>query len=201
MIKLMESLPRTLYVACSGGVDSMAALDFLRRNHTVAVAYFDHASDNSVDTLKFVQEYCDSQRIPLAIGSITRDRIKSESLEEYWRNQRYEFLDGLGETVVTAHHLDDAVETWVFGSLNGQPKLPQLHRGNIVRPFLGTRKFDLHKWCITHNVPWIEDTSNEKLELTRNYIRKELIPHVLKVNPGIHKMIKKRLQDRQEHAI
>jgi len=201
MIKLMEKLPRELYVACSGGVDSMAALDFLRRNHTVAAAYFDHGSDNSKDSLQFVQSYCDTENIPLVIGTVNKERGRNESLEAYWRDQRYGFLDALGETVVTAHHLDDAVETWVWGSLNGQPKLPQLHRGNVVRPFLGTRKFELRNWCAQRDIPWIEDTSNEKLELTRNYIRKELMPHVLKVNPGIHKMIMKRLHDQKERAI
>ena len=201
MIKLMEKLPREFYVACSGGVDSMAALDFLRRNHTVAAAYFDHGSDNSKDSLQFVQRYCDTENIPLVTGTVNRERRRNESLEAYWREQRYEFLDGLGETVVTAHHLDDAVETWVWGSLNGQPKLPQLHRGNVVRPFLGTRKQELWNWCAHRNIPWIEDTSNEKLELTRNYIRKEMMPHVLKVNPGIHKMIMKRLHDQKERAI
>lgn len=201
MIKLMNKLPRHIYVACSGGVDSMAALDFLRRNHQVVVAYFDHAADNSNESLRFVEQYCSKQDIPIVIGSVSRPRYKSESLEEYWREERYAFFEKLSETVVVAHHLDDAVETWLWGSINGQPKLPELHRGNVVRPFLTTRKADLVAWCESHSVPWIEDTSNANLDFTRNYIRKELMPHVLKVNPGIHKTIKKRLQEKHNDAI
>ena len=197
MIKLLEKLPRTLYVACSGGVDSMAALDFLRRNHQVGVAFFDHGTDTSRDALAFIRPYCETNDISLSIGSITRDRLKTESLEEYWRVQRYGFLDSLQETVVTAHHLDDAVETWVWSSLHGQSKLPHIRRGNVVRPFLGTRKHELRNWCIYRNIPWIEDASNEKLEFTRNYIRKEMMPHILRVNPGIYKTVRKKLQDQR----
>ena len=33
LIKLQGKLPRKISVAVSGGVDSMVALDFLKRNH------------------------------------------------------------------------------------------------------------------------------------------------------------------------
>lgn len=201
MIKLMDKLPRHIYVACSGGVDSMAALDFLRRNHQITVAYFDHAADNSRDAFMHVEKYCADHGIPVVIGTASRLRHKDESLEEYWREERYAFFDKLVETVVVAHHLDDAVETWLWGSINGQPKLPELRRGNVIRPFLCTRKEDLVAWCENHSVTWVDDTSNTNLDFTRNYIRRELMPHVLKVNPGIHKTIKKRLQEKHKDAI
>ena len=124
----------------------MAALDFLRRNHTVSAAYFDHGSDNSKDALAFVQRYCDTEHIPLVIGTVNKERGRNESVEAYWRDQRYGFLDALSATVVTAHHLDDAVETWVWGSLNGQPKLPQLHRGTQPLP-LRRHEFSFHCDC------------------------------------------------------
>ena len=63
----MEKLPREFYVACSGGVDSMAALDFLRRNHTVSAAYFDHGSDNSKDALAHAAEF--ARRVQTEAGS------------------------------------------------------------------------------------------------------------------------------------
>jgi asparagine synthetase B (glutamine-hydrolysing) len=37
MIKIQGKLPRSVYVACSGGADSMAIVDFLSRNHDVEV--------------------------------------------------------------------------------------------------------------------------------------------------------------------
>jgi tRNA(Ile)-lysidine synthase len=49
-----------------------------------------------------------------------------------------------------------------------------------------------------HNVPWIEDDSNADTCYARNYIRHEMMPHVLKINPGIHKTIAKKVTDDYE---
>ena len=100
--------------------------------------------------------------------------------------------------MVTAHHLDDAVETWVWSSLHGQPKLPSIARDNILRPFMSTRKTELVKWCNKHAVSWVDDHSNHDTRFTRNYIRHVMMPHVLRVNPGIHKLVRKRLTSAAE---
>jgi tRNA(Ile)-lysidine synthase len=70
-------------------------------------------------------------------------------------------------------------------------------RNNVLRPFLTTRKSEFIRWCIHHNVPWIEDHSNMDTKYTRNYIRNEMMPHVLKVNPGIHTLVKKIVESKQ----
>lgn len=193
MIKLLGKLPRQLYVACSGGVDSMAALDFLSRNHEVTVAFFDHGTTASLEALRFLRRYCDHKGLDLVDGAVMRARRKDESLEEYWRDERYRYFDHLGGTVVTAHHLDDAVETWIWSSLHGQPKLPQYSRGKVLRPFMLNTKQDLMDWATFKSVPFYTDESNYDTRFTRNYIRHEMMDHVLRVNPGIQKTIKKKL--------
>lgn len=171
----------------------MAALNFLRRNHRVNAAFFDHGTETSQRAWEFLKGYCKDNDIGLVSATISKLKLNSLSQEEHWRNERYKFLDSIGHPVVTAHHLDDAVETWVWSSMHGTAKLPQIVRGNVIRPFLATRKQDLVNWCVNHNVPWVEDASNLDTKFTRNYIRNEMMPHVLRVNPGIHKMLKKRL--------
>ena len=57
MIKLQGKLPRKIYVACSGGIDSMAALDFLKRNHDVFVLYFNHGTHHGMKAMKFLDKY------------------------------------------------------------------------------------------------------------------------------------------------
>jgi tRNA(Ile)-lysidine synthase len=64
-------------------------------------------------------------------------------------------------------------------------------RDNVLRPFLTTPKAEFSKWCRQHNLEWCEDASNRNIQYTRNYIRHEMMPHVLKVNPGIDTMVKK----------
>ena len=191
MIKLLVPLPKNITIACSGGVDSMAALDFLSKKHNVTVAFYHHGTKTSDEAMAFVAKYCTEKNIPIYYGMISGEKPKDKSLEEYWRDMRYKFLANCGETVVSGHHLDDAVETYLWGCMHGTPKVPQIYKSNVVRPFLTTRKQELIDWCVRKNVPWIEDKSNQNTDFTRNYIRKELMPHALHVNPGLHKVVKK----------
>jgi tRNA(Ile)-lysidine synthase len=193
MIKLQGKLPRHLFLACSGGIDSMAALDFLRRNHEVTVCYFDHGTDHSRRAFDFLVEYTALQGLPLMHSKILRDKNKDESWEEFWRNQRYQFLHKLRGPVVTAHHLDDCVETWIMSSLHGTGKWIPYRRDNVIRPFRLNRKRELELWADLKGVPYLEDDSNKDTCYTRNYVRHEMMPHVLRVNPGIHKTIRKKV--------
>jgi tRNA(Ile)-lysidine synthase len=193
MINLATKLPRKIYVACSGGVDSMAALDFLSRNHDVTVAYFDHYTEHGMMAKHWVWKYCQTKNIPFVFDELKSKKPSGVSSEEHWRNQRYAWFDTLQSTVVTAHHLDDAVETWVWSSMHGQPKLPQLRRGNVIRPFLTTEKQELMNWCIKNNVPWLDDLTNLDTKYMRNFVRHQAMPIVQKINPGIKKVIKKKI--------
>jgi tRNA(Ile)-lysidine synthase len=191
MIKLLVPLPKQITIACSGGVDSMAAVDFLSRKHDITVAFYHHGTKTSDEAMEFVARYCTDKNIPVLYGIISGEKPKDKSLEEHWRDMRYGFLSNCGELVVSAHHLDDSVETYLWGCMHGTPKVPQIYKSNVVRPFLTTPKQELIDWCIRKNVPWIEDKSNDNTDFTRNYIRKELMPHALRVNPGLHKVVKK----------
>ena len=190
MIKLTVPLPKNITIAFSGGVDSCAIVDFLSRKHNITCAFFHHGTKDSDRANEFVAKFCTERNIPLLWGSLRWEKGTKESQEEYWRRERYDFLKDLGP-VITAHHLDDCVETYIWSSLHGTPKVIPLTRGNVLRPFLTTRKQDFIYWCESHNVPWIEDQSNKNSRYMRNYIRNELMPHVLKVNPGIHTLVRK----------
>jgi tRNA(Ile)-lysidine synthase len=190
MIKLLFPMPKSVTVAFSGGVDSVAVVDFLSKKHDVTCAFFHHRTDNSERAFKFVARFCTERNIPLLLGMMCNVRPKDMSHEEFWREERYGFLSTLGP-VITAHHLDDCVETYLWSSLHGKPKVPNLVRGNIIRPFLTTPKSEFLSWCERKGLEWCEDLSNEDERYTRNYIRKHLVPHALHVNPGLHKTVKK----------
>ena len=197
MIKILGSIPRKITVACSGGVDSMVLLDFLRRNHTVEAAFFNHGTESSKLAQEFLSEFCSRTEIKLHLGLIsTTSRGPGQSPEEFWREERYRFLEQF-ESVATAHHLDDVAETWVWSSLHGTSSLIPYRRGNVFRPLLLNRKYDLEDWARRKNVEWIEDNSNNDTGYTRNYIRHELMAGVLRVNPGIHTMLRKKWEQRQ----
>jgi tRNA(Ile)-lysidine synthase TilS/MesJ len=42
---------------------------------------------------------------------------------------------------------------------------------------------------------WVEDPSNVDYKFKRNYIRWNLLPEALAVNPGLYKVIAKRIKD------
>jgi len=197
MLKLQGKLPREVYVACSGGIDSMAALDFLCNNHTVTLTFFDHGTETSKQALEFVSQQAVNYNVSFIYGSIPKQDIKvsGESWEEYWRIKRYEYFHSINAPIITAHHLDDCVETWVWSSMHGTGKIIPYANKNVIRPFRMTRKRDFELWANLKNVPHVEDDSNADVCYTRNYIRHEMMPHVLRVNPGIHKTILKKVRD------
>ncbi len=196
MIRLLGKIPDTVYVAVSGGSDSMAVLDFLNNGkREVAAIYFNHKTAHGEDAKRFVRDYCMRKCIPLIDGKIRREKKKVESLEEYWRNERYLFFKEQAAPVVTAHHLDDVVEWWVYSCLHGEGQLIpyENEKYGVIRPFLTTTKEDLTMWNKKHDVPFIEDPSNQKSDHMRNFIRNEMMSQILHVNPGISKVVKKKV--------
>jgi tRNA(Ile)-lysidine synthase len=194
MITMSLKLPRTIAVAVSGGVDSVAALHFLSRNHNVTIVHVDHNEGNSDTSAAFVRALAQKYECPIITKRITSTRHAGVSPEEFWRNERYNLFHQIPQTVVTAHTLDDCVETWLWSSLHGNSKLIPFTNDNVVRPFLATRKQDFVEYAKRHQLSWVEDESNNDLSLIRNYIRKELMPHALRVNPGLYKTILKKVK-------
>jgi tRNA(Ile)-lysidine synthase len=197
MIQIQGKLDREVYIACSGGVDSMAVVDFLMKNHKINLMFFDHGTETSKEAHDFLSErfYAPTTygSMKLEIGNITRPKAKSESWEEYWRTQRYEWFHSFDVPIITCHHLDDCVETWIWSSMHGEGKIIPYANKNVIRPFRANRKSEFANWCRNKNVPWVEDTSNEDTGYMRNFIRHEIVPKALVVNPGLHKVVRKKV--------
>lgn len=197
MIQIQGKLDREVHIGVSGGVDSMAIVDFLSKNHKVNLMFFNHGTETSREALDFIQDqYYPSMKLAgmkLYVGSISRQKESSESWEEYWRNQRYEWFHSYEYPIITCHHLDDCVETWIFNSLHGEGRIIPYSNKNVIRPFRANRKSEFTNWCRNRNVPWVEDSSNEDTKYMRNFIRHEIAPKALVVNPGLHKVIRKKV--------
>ena len=194
LIKLQGKLPRKISVAVSGGVDSMVALDFLKRNHVITVLHYNHGTGHSDEAEAFVTRYCRDNGIPFLKDKCKVTAPLGRSRECFWREQRYKFFDKHNNyPLITAHTLDDCVENWIFTSLNGDSRVIPYRRNHVIRPFRKTRKRDLELWANLNNVPYITDPSNNDTIFRRNYIRHKLMPHALEVNPGLYKMISKRV--------
>ena len=196
MIKVLGEIPDKVYIAVSGGLDSMACLDFIRRskNRNIKVLHFNHSTEYSNKAEALVKKICSKVGLELIVGNISSSKKKGESQEEYWRRERYTFFNQFSDRkIITCHHLNDQVENYIFTMLNGNEMLIPYKRGNFIRPFLTTKRVDLESWVENKNVDYIEDPSNFDTRYSRNLIRHDIIPMTKMINPGIEKVIKKKV--------
>tara|TARA_Y100001937_G_C6985588_1_gene269758 strand:+ start:47 stop:649 length:603 start_codon:yes stop_codon:yes gene_type:complete len=195
MIRIINKIPTNLVIACSGGIDSMVFSHFLAEGRrSIRLAYFDHDTSHSKNAQKFVEDYANTNNLDLFIGKIKGTK-KKRSMEEFWRDERYSFFNRINsQFIITCHHLDDAVETWVMSALHGKCKLiPYQRPPNIYRPFLMTSKKSIKEYAERKSIKWVEDPSNNTTQYMRNHVRHTLMPGILKVNPGIRTTIRKKM--------
>lgn len=209
MIHLLGEIPRTVYLAFSGGVDSLAVAHFLKQGgRDVSLLHFNHGCEYSDDIEAKCRHIAEYLELPLSVGVIANpEPPPGESLEAYWRRERYRFFrvfacgpDFPHQKVITCHHLDDAVESWVWSSLHGNPHLIQRDYKFLIRPFLLTEKADFVNYAERHRLVAVDDPYNRDNRLTRNYIRCNLLPHAYHVNPGLKKVIKKKYLNNESQA-
>lgn len=196
-------LKKEVMVACSGGIDSMAIVDFLSRKHNVTIVHYHHGNEQSDVEYEFVEKYAKDKGFKFLVGfNKDKEKPKNMSIEDYWRVKRYGFFHSIEGDIISGHHLNDVVETWVWSSMHGEGKIIPYRNKNVIRPFMATEKKDFEYWVDTRNVPFIVDPSNyEDLKRTRNYIRNVMMENVLKINPGINKTICKKVLTQYESCV
>ncbi|ULG71856.1 tRNA lysidine(34) synthetase TilS [Macrococcus brunensis] len=177
-------------VAVSGGVDSMVLLDKVRRSghyKTLSILHVHHGLRAESDAeAAMIVEYCGQYELPFHMTRVPSDYFNPDrSIQNEARDFRYRFFDNMSlhfDCLLTAHHRDDQIETVLFRLFTGRSQLQplgisQLDRGYpVYRPLLRDSKASLYHYAARHQVPFMEDTSNEKSDYTRNAIRHQLIP-------------------------
>ena len=128
-----------LLLAVSGGVDSMVLLDLVLANHpreNIVVAHFDHSLrgvESDEDRL-FIAKLCNKRNVHFEVEKMDISTLAQEekmSIEMAARKYRYMFLHEIAEKyqakyILTAHHLDDRIETAMFNLIRGS-KLGGIH--------------------------------------------------------------------------
>lgn len=165
-------------VAVSGGVDSMVLLDMMVRSgkHDIIVAHFDHGirPDSHLDA-QLVKEAAQKYVLPF---EMLREELGSRASEALARERRYAFLQDLANkhnaVIVTAHHLDDLVETIAINVYRGTGwrGVAVLDAGHI-RPLIDMEKADLIAYARRHKISWREDSTNQSDTYLRNRIRQK----------------------------
>ena len=194
-------------VGVSGGPDSLSLLSYLEsRRKELSIEIFalhlDHMfrGEESYRELKFVEQFCESRKIPFYAERINITKELEEAgggLQEVSRRIRYEFFErGLekfsANKLALAHHGDDQIETvmmqLVKGSSNrmGIPVCRAFGKREIIRPLLCINKEMIEAYCLHHELDPCRDPSNEKPVYTRNRYRLELLPFLKEENRKVH---------------
>ena len=180
-------------LALSGGLDSMVLLTLmhahLSNKYKMRAIHVNHNLHENSDTWSiFCKEQCEKMNIELIIKSI-HPESDGFGLEANARDQRYRVIrESLhsNETLLTAHHKDDQLETILFrifrgtgvDGLRGIIRFRDDGINIIFRPLLNYSKADLEHYASIKDIEWIDDISNEDSSFDRNYIRNHLTPKI-----------------------
>jgi tRNA(Ile)-lysidine synthase len=190
--RALEKAQRVV-LAVSGGRDSMALLRaaiHAAPGQIAGVATFDHGTGaHAKAATELVVETCASHGIPCSAGCAPADTPHTEA---GWRVARWRYLREtaarLAARVVTAHTLDDQLETLIIRILRhaGARGLAGLDAdGTAVHPWLAVHRASVLDYAAWHGVAYLEDPSNQSRAFLRNRVRLDLLPALLRARPAL----------------
>ena len=180
-------------VAISGGVDSMVLANlFLINNLKFSIAHcnFQLRGKESDDDELFINKWCSEKDVKLYNKKFTTEDYcinNKLTIQMGARELRYEWFRELIDNekhdfIVTAHHIDDQLETFIINSIRGTGidglvGIPD-KINKIVRPLLMISKDQIIEYSKVNKINYREDSSNDKEDYLRNKIRHSVIPYL-----------------------
>jgi tRNA(Ile)-lysidine synthase len=195
-----------VFVAVSGGIDSMVLLHLFRSTGykvTAVHVNFGLRGRESDEDEMFVKEHCERW----AIGFLSRHVLtknyatdKGVSIQMAARELRYEWFSELtmstpGSVLATAHHINDSGETMLLNLVRGTGidglTGIQLQNNNVIRPLAFATRKDINDYAAEHQVVWREDESNLDDHYQRNFLRHRVMSLLKQINPSLDETLSK----------
>ena len=193
-----------LFLACSGGVDSVVLAHLL---HAAGFSFellhcnFNLRGEESMRDESFVRKLAEELNVAVFVKSFD---TKSEmallgmGVQEADRKLRYDWFSeminsknerGVNALLLTAHHLNDQAETIAMNFFRGTG-IAGMHGmsnkiNHVVRPLLSISRKEILDYASLHSIIWAEDSSNDDVHYTRNLFRHDILPAVKKVFPAV----------------
>lgn len=185
-------------MACSGGLDSVVLahlcasynLDF-----SLAHCNFKLRGEESEKDEDLVRKLGEQLGKEIFVTSFDTHGYMAQhrtNLQIAARELRYNWFSQIMEnhhikTLVTAHHADDSLETFIINlsrgtGIEGLSGIPSL-TNTISRPLLQFSRTEIKKYAEANAIHWREDASNENTKYLRNNIRHNIIPKLKELNP------------------
>ena len=209
----------TLLLSVSGGQDSMALLQLiydLRRLYEweIFIWHGDHGwHDQSHQICEELKIWCERKELTFFYQRTNKNKVSSEEDARDWRYEELvkqaKILSNNNPSqpcnhILTGHTGSDRAETFIMnlargahiGGLSSLRECREIGENiQLIRPILNFSREETINICKKMKIPiWI-DPSNENKELTRNRIRKEILPVLETLHGGCTMRIAK-LADR-----
>jgi len=201
--KLLDKEDRVV-AALSGGPDSTALLVALAQiskllDFSIIVAHYNHGlrGTSSDEDEKYSQELAKKLGLIFVSGKMDQKlRQKGKSPEDFYRQQRYQFLDKVAEDynaqkIALGHNIQDQAETVLLNLLRGSglgglKGILPMREGKFIRPLIEVSRPEIIAFLSEAGISYCHDSSNQSRVHLRNKIRFELIPYLKeKYNPRI----------------
>lgn len=187
-------------VGVSGGVDSMSLIFLLLQVKEIDKnkLHIVHINHHLRSTANLDQQLVEDFSAEYQLDAIFFDWQPTQTdIENQAREFRYQSFNQVAAqfqnpVIITAHHLDDQVETFLMKLVRGGDwrqlagiQVESLKDDfRIYRPLLNFQKSDLIQFAFERNLKWMEDQTNLDAEYTlRNKLRNQTIPELNQLNP------------------
>ncbi len=180
-----------ILLAVSGGVDSMLMMElFSKSDFPFGIAHcnFQLRGKASDEDENLVRTQAEKKGIPfhsIRFETTAYARQKGISIEMAARELRYDWFHKLAEKygyerIATAHHKDDAEETFFLNLCRGTGlkglRGIQTTDGQLIRPMLCFSRREIEQLAEQMQLQHHEDQSNQEDIYRRNYIRHHILP-------------------------
>ena len=199
LTELVSDLSKAkLFIAVSGGIDSVVLTHLcIQQGLSPHLLHcnFQLRNEESDEDETFVKHLAESNHLKYTVKHFDTKRIAEANnigIQECARHLRYEwfntYLTDEDSYVLTAHHLDDSIETFHINTLRGTGikgllGIPR-KRGQIIRPFINFTKFEIANFSKNKGIEFREDSSNTSDKYLRNKIRHHIVPQLEDLTEG-----------------
>lgn len=191
-------------VGVSGGADSMCLLALLlecKKNVSfdILAVHINHniRDEEAKRDEEFVRNFCLKNNVEFKsvhINTLDHAKKQGKTVEQAARELRYDVFDKLlkienANKLFIAHHKDDQAETVLMhilrgSSIKGARGMSEIS-SKIFRPLLNVSREEVVEYNQKNSIEFIQDSTNNDVHYSRNYIRHEILPKLEKIYPNV----------------
>lgn len=194
--------PNPVFIACSGGRDSMVLLFSCHQLHLpIQVIHINHKLQPiSDDWQRMVEDFCQLLAVPCQSFQLDWENPNRVN-EAQARTARYQAITHFvprDAIIATAHHANDQAETLLMNlckgtglaGLTGMAELSEQQEFDkpirLWRPLLSVSREQISEFVERYDIPYVDDPTNETGDNQRAFLREQILP---KLNARFGKVV------------